>query len=460
MPPSHNEDMQRHGAVFSQRSKGPDLLERRLLLPGDAHGVKVKHPSLHARKAIHMPRLSVTCLLLLIPLTAGAATNVGPGDVSGTWTAAGSPYLVQGHLRVPTAGSLLIEPGVDVRFTGSYVLLVEGALLAAGVPGGEIHFRPDAAGVTWGHIEFAPDANGSSGLFYCHIEGANALANPAPYNRYGGGVAIGAGTIVGLDHCVIDGGVAEQGGGLYSEGEVTLVSCSVRNCQAPGGALQGKGGGLHLVGQASVLDCEVTDNEAQFIGGGIYGAQLTGTVFECRILRNQSSYHGGGIGWESAAPGSSIIGNLIASNEAAGGTRQGGGIYLWYADGLQITANTIVDNFAGAGAGVAYGNTTVTFERCLIAFNRGAASADFNDTSNAEYLQTGVWGNTGGDTLLGDESETLVADPLFCDGAAADFTLCADSPCLPLFIGAFGEGCGACATASESVSWGHVKSRF
>ena len=200
--------------------------------------------------------------------------------------------------------------------------------------------------------------------------------------------------------------------------------------------------------------------ESEFIGGGIYAQQFAGSVTECRILRNQTGFHGGGIGCEGIQAGGSLVGNLIAGNEAGSGTRQGGGIYLWYADGLQVWANTLVDNFAGAGAGIAYGGTTVTIERCLIAFNRGAASADFNDTSTASFVQTCVWANTGGDALLGDESETLAADPRFCDASAGDYALCADSPCLPVFIGAYGQGCGACATATASASWSRVKSLY
>jgi hypothetical protein len=408
-----------------------------------------------------MLRIALSLMLLLLPLAAAAATSVGPGDVSGTWNAIGSPYLVQGHLRVPTGETLLIQPGVDVRFTGNYVLLVEGALLAAGISGSEIHFRPDAEGITWGHVEIAPGADDSSGFFYCIFEGGNALANPAPYSRHGGAVFVGAGAIASLTECVIDGGIAEHGGGVYSEGEVSLMNCVIRNCQAPGGALQGNGGGLHLIGTAVVSECEVVDNVAEFIGGGIFTYTFDGTVTNCRILRNRAGVHGAGIGCQALQAGGSLYGNLIAGNEAcSGGACQGGGLYLWYAYGSLIEANTIVDNFAGGGAGIAYGYATVTFERCLIAFNQGLATADFNATSTASFAQTCVWGNTGGDQLQGSESETLTADPLFCDASAGDYTLCADSPCLPLFIGVYGQGCGACATAAESASWSRVKSLY
>lgn len=407
-----------------------------------------------------MLRVALSLMLLLLPLAAAAATSVGPGDVSGTWTAIDSPYLVQGHLRVPTGETLLIQPGVDVRFTGDYVLLVEGALLAAGSSGSEIHFRPDAEGITWGHVEIAPGADDSSGFFYCTFEGGNALANPAPYSRHGGAVFVGAGAIVSLTECVIDGGIAEHGGGVYSEGEVSLMNCVIRNCQAAGGALQGKGGGLHLIGTAVVSECEVVDNVAEFIGGGIFLQNFSGDVYGCEILRNRVGRHGGGLAVEQLQADGGIYSNLIAGNVVEHASGDGGGLFVWYAYGSEVVANTIADNTAALGAGITFGNATCTFTRCLIAFNQGPATADVSAPSTVSFAQTGVWGNTGGDLLAGDESETLAADPLFCDASAGNYTLCADSPCLPLFIGAYGQGCGTCATATESVSWSRVKSLY
>ena len=50
-----------------------------------------------------------------------ADTIVPGGYVSGTWTAAGSPYLVQGDITVHADSTLNIEPGVEVNFQGTTV---------------------------------------------------------------------------------------------------------------------------------------------------------------------------------------------------------------------------------------------------------------------------------------------------------------------------------------------------
>jgi len=62
----------------------------------------------------------------------GAGTSEISGTVSGTWTVENSPYQVVGPISVPAGESLTIEPGVEVVFNGSYTIMVEGALRAAG----------------------------------------------------------------------------------------------------------------------------------------------------------------------------------------------------------------------------------------------------------------------------------------------------------------------------------------
>jgi len=55
-------------------------------------------------------------------------------------------------------------------------------------------------------------------------------------------------------------------------------------------------------------------------------------------------------------------------------------------------------------------------------------------------------------------------DPLFCDAAAGDYRLCADSPAAEGTegaYGAFGVGCGACnPLPARSTSWGGMKTMF
>lgn len=76
-------------------------------------------------------RLLIIALALLIPLSGQSATNVS-GNVFGTWTAAGSPYLVMNVIQVAGGQTLTIEPGVEVIFQGFYRFIINGQLKVKG----------------------------------------------------------------------------------------------------------------------------------------------------------------------------------------------------------------------------------------------------------------------------------------------------------------------------------------
>ena len=62
---------------------------------------------------VALRNLITISLLLLTTATAGATSVTG--NVSGTWSLAGSPYIVDGDVTVPTGQTLTIAPGVEVR---------------------------------------------------------------------------------------------------------------------------------------------------------------------------------------------------------------------------------------------------------------------------------------------------------------------------------------------------------
>jgi hypothetical protein len=108
-----------------------------------------------------------TLALLAIVLIAATAVPAGAaevnGDQSGTWTAAGSPYVATGNVTVPAGESLTIEPGVEVRFSPGTGLSVHGVLTADGTESGKITFttNEEAEPGKWTGIEFR---GGSSGV--------------------------------------------------------------------------------------------------------------------------------------------------------------------------------------------------------------------------------------------------------------------------------------------------------
>ena len=97
-----------------------------------------------------------------------AQTDISGGNVSGTWTEGGSPYLIWGNITVPADSTLLIEPAVEVIFQGYYNLTVNGFLEAIGTETDSIYFIPADTVSGWDGIRFlnAPD---SSELAYCTV---------------------------------------------------------------------------------------------------------------------------------------------------------------------------------------------------------------------------------------------------------------------------------------------------
>lgn len=79
-------------------------------------------------------------IALIVLIFSGKATAELQGSQSGKWTLASSPYIVSGDIWVPRGSTLLIEPGVVIKFRGRHSFVVEGNLIAVGRPRNPIIF--------------------------------------------------------------------------------------------------------------------------------------------------------------------------------------------------------------------------------------------------------------------------------------------------------------------------------
>ena len=71
-------------------------------------------------------------------------TNVN-GNVSGTWTTANSPYVVTNNLVLQPTDTLIIDPGVEVKFDGNYRFDIFGTFLAVGTESDSITFTKNGS---------------------------------------------------------------------------------------------------------------------------------------------------------------------------------------------------------------------------------------------------------------------------------------------------------------------------
>ncbi|MCX6743794.1 MAG: hypothetical protein NT116_06215, partial [Candidatus Parcubacteria bacterium] len=82
------------------------------------------------RKLLCVLSLIIPFSLVIQKYQAVAQTNIPSGYVGGIWTLANSPYRINGEITVPNGDTLIVEPGVQIIFTGHFKFNVQGRLLA------------------------------------------------------------------------------------------------------------------------------------------------------------------------------------------------------------------------------------------------------------------------------------------------------------------------------------------
>lgn len=315
--------------------------------------------------------------------TINAQTTIPGGNVSGTWTAAGSPYLIQDNITVQAEDTLTIDPGVVVEFQGSYRLIINGILEAVGTATDSIFFT---ALNQWTGIHFsnAPD---SSHIIYCSIikvssgmfGGALDCDNSNPvisHSRVSGGSVGTHGAIrtqnsssPRISDCAISN---PNGNGIDWRSTVTgtISRVTISNCMNRGVHVQS-------LGDLTLTDCIITNNtESTLAGGGVravlYGSQ-TLSLIGCTISDNSAlGNDGGGIYCENGTL--NLTHCTINGNFAWGASGYpyigGGGIALWNAS-ASISYCTIFDNSAAPdGGGIAIENSSnLNVDHCTIESN-------------------------------------------------------------------------------------------
>jgi hypothetical protein len=264
----------------------------------------------------------ISFFLLISLQSVFSQTTIPGGYVSGTWTAAGSPYLVQGSITIHSDSMLTIEPGVDVNFQGLYSLTVNGLLEAVGTETDSIHFFPADISVSWWGILFenAPDSshlayctvsyvgtfifgyggirctNSNPVITHCRISNNNSrLNNPT----YGGGIALNNSNAE-ISWCNISNNFSELYGGginIYDSSPV------ITGCNISGNEVIQYGGGICILGNSSpiITNCNIENNTSNVYGGGIQASGSAVTISECTVGYNHAETWGGGISIHSGS---------------------------------------------------------------------------------------------------------------------------------------------------------------
>lgn len=338
-----------------------------------------------------------------------AQTVIPGGNVSGLWTAVGSPYLIEGDITIPTDELLIIEPGVEVYFQGQYSWTVTGWLEATGTPTDSILMTAQDTSLRWLGFIFW-DAPDSSYLEYCIIEYATGDC---------GGVCCSGSNPV-ISHCTLRYNIADLGGAIGCAGSNPRITF---NDIVYNEAFEG--GGLHVGGSPIIAFNNISDNHAYNEGGGL-------SVYKgCDPL---------------------IICNYITNNKNSNDHADGGGIYTWgEGNSVPLIENIIVDNSVVAtirarGGGICGGQMNINK---MVIYHNVLEGRDlygggiYNYASGNEISHSIIWRNSP-DQIYGPWGEVTYCnvqdgwpglgnideDPLFVAPEFYDFRLQWGSPCI------------------------------
>ena len=213
-------------------------------------------------------------------------TKIAGGLASGTWITENSPYNIYGNVSVPSGGSLVIEPGVTVRFMGQYRLLIgeNARLLAVGTVADSISFFSDDTTNGWLGIHFK-DSGDDDALSYCTIrDGRTLITYP---NDNGGALFIDNSSPV-ISHARICYNQAENAGGaIYCYNGNPEINFSMIY-----GNKASRGGGLFLDKSRPVINnCFFYKNTAKD-GAALYCANTSANISNVTITQNEANHWG------------------------------------------------------------------------------------------------------------------------------------------------------------------------
>ena len=331
-------------------------------------------------------RLAVFCFLSLMIMTFSvlSQTIVPPGDVSGTWLLAGSPYQVQGDIQIPDGTTLNIEPGVTVEFQGHFALNVQGRLLAIGTVTDSIIFtvndttgfsQPDTTRGGWNGLHFidTPTQNDTTKIIFCKLQFGKAVGTGYPDNS--GGVMF----IANFDK--------------------VIIANSLITHNSAGGLDSPSGGAISLAfADILVRENEISYNRA-WDGGAIQIWESAPDFRDNNLIFNKAD-NGGGAVWISGLSNAQFNNDIFSNNIARG---NGGALICWNSSISTLNNVSLTGNTARWGGGMGVYNCEIYLNNCNVSNNRaenlgGGIHADFSTLhlNQTTFLQDTSDSGSGG----------------------------------------------------------------
>ncbi|MEL7120857.1 MAG: right-handed parallel beta-helix repeat-containing protein, partial [Bacteroidota bacterium] len=223
----------------------------------------------------------------------------------------------------------------------------------------------------------------------------------------GGGISHEDG-ILTIDRSTINSNEAQNGGGLHATGQGLIISNSTLGSNIAN-AISGQGGGIYSETEVSLENVELILNVANSAGGGLYFREagtltINGSKINGNSTNNTSTTSGGGL-YLLSSNGSTDVAT-ITNSFISGNTvpRSGGGLYADRMNSIVMYNTVVSGNNAGtqsfdSGAGLYFNNSTAVLTNMTFSGNKvtgfGAALYRLGN-SRVTAQNIIIWNNEAG----------------------------------------------------------------
>lgn len=291
-----------------------------------------------------MLRFHVFICLTICSISLIRATDIPGGNISGVWTSENNPYIIQGDIRVAENESLLIEPGVEIRFDGGYKLSILGDFHAQGEEGNPVTFTSNTGANVWRgvRLDSLASTSDSARFEHCTIE-----------KMFQQGIFI-LDDRVRMDHCTIQDNQGLYIGAVYMAlGNPVIKNCHFENNNT---GSQSEGGAMYIWDASPLIQNNTFINNSATYSGGAITIYRSNSPTQPQIINNRFENN------EAASGGAMVIHSncvpLIEGNEFIGNSAfyDGGAIWAGYvlAGEIQFNNNRFENNTSNSDGGALY----------------------------------------------------------------------------------------------------------
>ncbi len=217
-------------------------------------------------------------------------------------------------------------------------------------------------------------------------------------------ISVTTGVNVTLTGLTVQNGAADDGGGIFNRGNLTLDNVTVRDNTAVSNPNFGEGGGIYNMGTLVASESMISQNSAEY-GGGLENNGGTVTLTDVTISNNTATaiFDGVGGGLENSNGNVTLTRVTVQNNTA---NFVGGGIQNL--SQMTITDSVISGNVADLGGGLASGSSTgLTLQNSTVTDNGSSGNGIIR--GGAGVYNTFVM-NISNSTISGNETAVSNGD--------------------------------------------------